>query len=201
MELTSLDVDVVEITSSNASFEKIFVSAIEHRFPRTENVFVHILSWISLVLIYLTNSVLINFILKKASKTALDWMMMLDCFLCVCNSIQIINGVFVDHLFAYHCYFFPFFAFSISICNRLLEMAIVVYRYVHVLQPSIIQGSVPRHTFETTIFFSIFSTTAVMTGYLVYFKDDYRLYYCEYFINKSYQNQTESLRGFRYAGD
>ena len=158
----------------------IVIKTIEHNFPSSENIYVHILSWFSLILIYLTNGFLIYFIKKQASKTALDYMVMIDSILCICNSIQIINGVILHYeYFSYQCYFFPFFAFFISAINRLLDMGIVVYRYVHVLKPSMVQGTSRRNTFEISIFLMIFTTSAVLTGYTYYFMDNYMLYYCK----------------------
>ena len=160
--------------------DSIMIDNIEHHFPCSNTILEKILSVITLILINTTNGSLIHVILKK-SKSALDWMMLMDSLLCILNSIDIIRqGIIVtthpENLPL--CLFFNFSDYFINICNRLLTISIVVYRYVFVLQHKLVERNGHRQIFVKCLFSSIFITAAILTGYAIYFRDLYQDHLC-----------------------
>ena len=165
--------------------DSIMIDNIEHHFPCSNTILEKILSVITLILINTTNGGLIHVILKK-SKSALDWMMLTDSLLCILNSIDIIRqGIIVtthpENLPL--CLFFNFSDYFINICNRLLTIGIVVYRYVFVLQHKLVERNGHRQIFVKCLFSSIFITAAILTGYAIYFRDLYQDHLCNMIIH------------------
>ena len=173
------------ITFGPSSDDQILINYIEHKFSYSYNFHVQILSWISLILIYVSNGCLIDFILRQRKvKSALDWMILMDAILCIFNSIGIIRiGIFgsgsTHHDNILLCVCFNFSVYFINISNRLLTIGIVLYRYVFVLKHTIVEGQAQRQIFVQTLFSVIFLISIVLAGYAVYYKDLYK-----YHLNK-----------------
>ena len=74
----------------STSEDKFLIDIIEHRFPSSNTIFDKMLSVISLILINATNGYLI-YLIKNQTKSALDWMMLMDSCLCMSNSVVIIR--------------------------------------------------------------------------------------------------------------
>ena len=126
---------------------------------------------ISILIILSTNGYLLYLIKNQPSKTILDWMMFIDSILCICNVISIL-GIGLRRF----CWVLPFFGYFINICNRLLTVGIVIYRYIFVVKSSMVWTSQQRRAFSTLIFGTIFISTAVSTGWASY----YRLFFLQY---------------------
>ena len=183
--------------------------AYEHHFTDKVSIAVQILSWTSPLLIYLTNGFLINITMKQRNKSALDMMMLMDSILCIFNSLVIIRtgllatSSYEDSLVA--CYFFNFFNYFVTTFNRLVNVGIVVYRFVFVLQHSFVQGHCQRKKFIQILFSSMFVTSTVLTGFSAYYKDSYyhhlrcsgRLHQFYYNLNDFYENSTLNTVTFK----
>ena len=171
---------MTEISFGPSSDDRMMIDNVEHHFPSSSTILERILSVITLILINTTNGGLIH-VIKMKSKSALDWMMLMDSILCVLNSVVIIRqGIFVtthpDNVPI--CVFFNFFDYFINICNRLVTIGIVVYRYVFVLQPQWVETNGRRQFFIRSLFSSIFITAATLTGFAIYFRDLYQDHLC-----------------------
>ena len=88
------------------------------------------MQWLSILLIVTSNSSLIYFILRQQSKTFLDWMVIIDSSLGFnqCFTVLVV-GSRIQSL----CYFSPFNCYFVGILNRLLNVGIVIYRFVFVV--------------------------------------------------------------------
>ena len=71
------------------------------------------------------------------------------------------------------CYFLPFFAYLINLCNRLLTVGIVIYRYVFVIKNHLVKTPQQRQKFSALIFGFIIIISIFMTGWALYYKDKY----------------------------
>ena len=168
---------MTHITIGTFSDDVITINQIEHQLPNSPS-YIKILCWISPVLIYISNGSLIDFILRQTKvKTALDWMILTDAFLCIFQSVVLIRiGIFGSGSMypdsTILCVCFTISIYFMNIFNRLLTVGIVIYRYV--LQPSIVDTQTQRQTFVQTLFSAIFLTSAAMTGYAAYFRDKYK---------------------------
>ena len=140
--------------------DRIIIDDIEHSFPKSNTLILEkILSVITLILINTTNGGLINVIMSKP-KSALDWMMLIDSFLCVLNSVVIIRqGIIVtthpDNVPL--CVLFNFFVIRYTFVERNLQ----------------------RQIFVQSLFLAIFITSFALTGYAIYFKDLYQDHLCK----------------------
>ena len=83
-----------EIYFSDKS-QPLILDNVEHIFP-DERIYsiLTFTKWFSCVLILLTNVPLLVFILRQASKSFLDWMIVIDCLLCLSN----IQSILLDGL-------------------------------------------------------------------------------------------------------
>ena len=127
------------------------------------------------------------------SKTFLDWLVMLDCSLCICN-IASLAGILMQQGTGTFCSFLAPFCFFTALLNRLLSMAVVVYRkiliiyihimcdkfywlylyrYVFVLKPSYVQTTFQRQAVSSLILGSIILISIILTGFSSFYKDDY----------------------------
>ena len=91
---------------------------------------VQVVQWLAILLIVTSNSSLIYFILRQQSKTFLDWMVIIDCCL---GFNQCFSVLVVGSRIRSFCYFSPFNGYFVSILNRLLNVGIVIYRFVFVV--------------------------------------------------------------------
>ena len=68
----------------------ITIDEIEHSFQKEISTQVQILSWISLILINASNGYFI-YVIKNKMNSLLDWLILMDCILCIFNCISIIK--------------------------------------------------------------------------------------------------------------
>ena len=131
---------MLNITMSQGN--SIVIETIEHSLASTVNVYVRILSLISLVMIFFSNGYLIKVIMKE-TVSVLDWMMIIDSFIGFFNSIRlvlnILNGSGVLNNIPL-CIILNFFNYFINVCNKLLTIGIAVYRYVFVVKHNYIRS-------------------------------------------------------------
>ena len=161
------------------SGELIYLENIEHSFSKDVNKFVHLISWMSLALIYSSNGYLINIIKKKKTMEPLDWMFLMDSILCIINSIVIFKVGVVGNYYSVPtavCLIFYCTMYFINISSKFLSIGIVVYRYVFALKQSMVKGNSQRKTFVLTLFSTILISSTILTGYAVSFRDSEKYY-------------------------
>ena len=127
---------------------------------------------ITCVLILGANVPIIIFIKKQGSKTFLDWLIIFDCSLCLCDLrivILILNYSDIVDFCIYHV----FLTFYTSLCNRLLSLGIAIYRLIMVLGSSYMFSSGQKKVLEKTILFAILFISLNMTGWVIYYREDY----------------------------
>ena len=91
---------------------------------------VQLVQWLSILLIVTSNGCLIYFILQQQSKTFLDWIVIMDSCL---GFNQCFSVLVVGSRIRSVCYFSVFNGYFMGILNRLLNIGIVVYRFVFVV--------------------------------------------------------------------
>ena len=124
---------------SNTSFgpshlNQIIITATEHSLSNRSDLGVEIASWVSLILIYISNGYLIH-VMKNQMKSGMDWLILMDSVLCIISSIHIIMfGHLVDIENPSLCFLITFFLYFTTIANKLVTVSIGYYRYVFVVK-------------------------------------------------------------------
>ena len=110
------------------------INEIEHSFQKEISTQVQILSWISLILINASNGYLIH-VIKNKMNSLLDWLILMDCILCIFNCITLIkHGIIGKSLENIPmCFFFNLNSYFINVSNKLVTIGISIYRYVFVV--------------------------------------------------------------------
>ena len=72
------------------------------------------------------------------------------------------------------CICYVFFSFFTNLCNRLLTLGIAIYRVTLVLGSSYIFSSYQKKVMENIILLAIILTSLNLTGWAVYYREDYR---------------------------
>ena len=184
---------MMNITMSQRN--SIEIENIEHSFQSTVNANVRILSLISLVMIFISNGYLIKVIMKE-TVSILDWMMILDSFIGIFNSIRLVlnilngSGVLNNILL---CIILNFFNYFINVCNKLLTIGIAVYRYVFVVKHNYVHDTTQRQIFTQSLVSTISMTSAIITGYAIYFKEKYKYFLCKCNF-EMHMNKPKSLK-------
>ena len=110
----------------------ITLDNIEHSFPGETSIQVKILTWISCILIILSNGYLIH-IIKNQMKSTMDWLILMDSILCISSCIPIIRLGIFGPLSTPFCFKIIFFFYFTTVSDRLVTMGISIYRYVLVV--------------------------------------------------------------------
>ena len=180
--------------------EILEIESIEHYFPQvSQDIHIKILSWIFIVLIFISNGILIYIIFKKESKlTDLDKMMFFDSILCLHNSISIMMiGNMGTHNEASVCYFrYLWTSFNAS-CELCLQVGVVVYRYVFVVKNSWLDGAISKKMFINTIYFSIVITSGMISFATLYFTDNWFAFLSK--LSNSIKNFQKYLNIFDFS--
>ena len=121
-----------------------------------------------------TNIPLIIFILKQSSKTFLDRLVLIDCFLCMSNALLLFIRLFDSWGSICGCHIF--FSFYIQLSNKLLTLGIALYRFILVLGSSLVWTQYQRKSFEKLILLTILLISVQLTGWAVYYREDYRYF-------------------------
>ena len=135
-------------------------------------------------LILVTNVPMIIFTMNQKSKTFLDWLIVFDCFLCLSNLHVVAlglknnkrNGSLLIHYYDsdVHFCFRVFFSFFCNLCNKLLTLGIVIYRFTLVLGSSFLFSPYQIKMLENLILLLILFTSLNLTGCAMYYREDYR---------------------------
>ena len=191
--------------------ELLIVDTLEHEFLSLGDdsmlLLLRLAQFVTCGLILATNVPMIIFIMKQRSKTFLDWMIVFDCFLCLSNLYPITlglnyerNGETIHHYYDNHGFgfcFWEFFIFFCILCNRLLTLGIVIYRFALVLGSSFWFPSHRKKVLEKIIILTILFIPLTLTGWNVYYRDHYKQFLvCSgrshefyYSITEFYQNK------------
>ena len=171
------DMKEVIITLINRT-EMLMLDSIEREFPSSVDDFSAILigltRFFSFGIILGTNIPMIIFIMRQESKTFLDCLIVFHCILCLGNLHAIIFTISFSDYWVGFCIFHSFFVFFVNLCKRLLTLGIAVYRVTLVLGSSLVWTSYQRRFFEKFIFLSILLTSVYLTGWAVYYREDYK---------------------------
>ena len=124
--------------------------------------------------ILVTNVPMIFLIINQRCKTFLDWSTVFDCFLCLGNlhTLSILIRLSDDDIG--FCEYHISFMFFFSLCNRLLTLGIVIYRFILVLGRSIVFTTHQKKVLEIFIPLSILLISLILTGLALYYREDYR---------------------------
>ena len=128
----------IHMTTNNHKIsEQMQIVEIEHLLPENDNssrIFL-VAVMLTFVLIITTNGYLLYLMMKQKTKTFLDWMIILDIIFCFGNNFGLyrlgISGTDKIEMVEF-CSFLPFFLYFINMCNKLLSIGIVVYRYINI---------------------------------------------------------------------
>ena len=170
----------VELTIFNNT-EILILETLEHKFLSSgdDSMLLLMAKFITSGLILGTNLPLIIFTVNQKSKTFLDWLIILDCILCLFNLRAVIllrNYLDYDAVF---CVCHVFFSFFTTLCNRLLSLGIVLYRFTLVLGSSFVFSSNQKKVLENIILLAILLPSLNLTAWALYYKEDNR-----YFLSK-----------------
>ena len=154
------------------------VDTVEHEFTSIGDE--SILPWmrvaifVTFCLILGTNVPLIVFIMNQGSKTFLDRLVVFDCFLCMSNALLLFIRLF--DFWGSICGCHIFFSFYIQLSNKLLTLGIALYRFILVLGSSLVWTQYQRKSFEKLILLTILLISVQLTGWAVYYREDYRYF-------------------------
>ena len=170
--------------------ELLIVDTLEHEFLSSGDdsmlLMVRLAQFITCGLILGTNVPMIIFTLNQGSKTFLDWLIVFDCFLCLSNlPVVIFLRHFSDNDVDF-CICYVFFSFFTNLCNRLLTLSIAIYRFTLVLGSSFVFSTYQKKFFENIIMLSILLISLNLTGWAVYYREDYKFFLGEAKYEKFY---------------
>ena len=162
--------------------EMLMVEKIDHEFPSfgdnlaKASPLLLLSRLLSCGLILGTNVPMIIFTMSQESKTFLDWLIIFHCVLCLGNLHVVMFVIGLSKYWDGFCIFQCFVAFFVHLCKRLLTLGIAIYRFTLVLGSSLVCTSYQRKVFEKIIFLSILLTSVFLTGWGVYYKEQYKYY-------------------------
>ena len=107
-------------------------------FPKLESpkLEIQLLTWTILFIVVTSNTFVLKKMLKE-SKTFLDWPVVADCFLCFGTMLERIFKRFIIPA----CHLRLFLLACMSSTNRMITLAIVIYRYIYVVKWSWVTSS------------------------------------------------------------
>ena len=176
---------MIDITFASLNkTETVIVNTVEHKFPSIGDE--SMLPWLRLATLFTfglilgTNVPLTDFIRNQSSKTFLDSLILLDCFLCLCNTLALIKFLlrtfdyFLSDFWGSICNYHVFFLFFANVCNRLITLGIAFYRLFLVLGSSLMWTSYQKKILEKIILLLIPLLSAILTGCAIYYRENWR---------------------------
>ena len=183
VQYTSYNMEEVELTILNKT-EILIVDTLEHEFRSSGDhsmlLLMRLAQFITCGLILGTNLPLIIFTVNQKSKTFLDWLIIFDCILCLLNLRTVIRLPNYSDFDAVFCIFHVFFSFFTNLCNRLLSLGIVIYRFTLVLGSSFMFSSNQKKILENIILLAILLPSLILTGLAIHYRENY-----SYFLSKA----------------
>ena len=176
--LTNMKELVLNVLSKS---EILIVDKVEHEFQSSGDnpmllFTLRLAKMFSCGLILGTNVPMIIFTLNQGSKTFLDWLIVIDCFLCLGNiyGLLLIRPSYVSYDDIGFCEFHSFLMYFIHLCNRLLTLGIAIYRFTLVNGYSLVFTTNQKKNLEIFISLFILITSLIITGLAIYNREDYR---------------------------
>ena len=103
----------------------------------------------------------------------LDRLFILDCSLCIFNCALAIFLLTVTEILGLeHLCFVMFLPNYVHVCNRLLNISIVICRYVFVLHSAVVESGGRRRVFQSCVLCFTFLTPLLLTVPDVYYRDN-----------------------------
>ena len=167
----------MNLSFSIEASHQILINTIDHTLSKKVDLEVQIASWVSLILICISNGYLIQ-TMKNQMKSGLDWLIMMDSVLYIINCIPLIRFG-IGFSFAGHtplCLLFTFLTYFTNTANRLITVGISIYRYVIVVRYSSMQTKSQRDFLTRNIFSAILWISLTLTGFAIKVKDAYAPY-------------------------
>ena len=169
LKILEMQQSSLERQSSVFLFDLVdIVDALEENKSFTSKLF----AFVSIILILIINVPLLKIILKQ-SYTFINMIIAADCILCVGHSILLFNIVVGPSEDPVLCLISPTYGYLISLLNRLLSIAILVYRYVFVFRSSWVETKQQRKIFSIILCGAICFTAFIATSLCVLYKDQY----------------------------
>ena len=154
------------------------VDTLEHEFLSSGDdsmlLMLRLAQFVTCGLILGTNVPMIIFIMNQGSRTFLDWLIVFDCFLCLGNLHVVILLLYFPENDDGFCICHVFFSFFCNLCNRLLTLGIVIYRFTLVLGSPLVFSPNQKKVLENFILLAILLTSLNLTGWAVYYREDYK---------------------------
>ena len=159
--------------------ENLIIETVEYEFrgPAHSSVLLFTLRLTQIftcLLVLGTNVPMIIFIIKQKSKTFLDWLIVFDCFLCLVSLPVFFILTLMDNENIGFCIFHVYSSFFLSLCNRLLSLGIVIYRFILVFGSSLVFTAHNRKLIEIIISLAILLISLNLTGWAIYYRDNYK---------------------------
>ena len=156
--------------------EFLMVDTLEHEFLSSGDhsmlLMLRLAQFVTCGLILGTNVPMIIFIMNQGSRTFLDWLIVFDCFLCLGNLHVVMLLLHFSHNDVAICICWVFFSFFSNLCNRLLTLGIVIYRFTLVLGNSFVFSCNKKKVLENTILLAILLTSLNLTGWAIYYREN-----------------------------
>ena len=134
---------------------------------------VRIAAWVTATLLVLaTNVPLIILIMKKTSRTFLDWVIIMDCMI---GAVSMVCSFATQsaQMFTNNFCFMRFAVLFLALVNRFINISISLYRYVFILHSSLVQTKRQRTLFECLLLCLILLPAVALTGATIYFREHY----------------------------
>ena len=160
--------------------EILVVDTLEHEFLSSGDdsmlLLMRLAKLLTCGLILVTNVPMIIFTTNQGSKTFLDWLIVVDCFLCLSNLHVVMLLNYFSNKDVGFCICYVFFSFFSNLCNRLLTLGIVIYRFILVLGSSFMFSPNQIKVLENIILVAILLTSLNLTGWAIYYREDYKYF-------------------------
>ena len=112
-------------------------------------------------------------ILRQLNKTFLDQLIILDSVLCLGNCVSLVASISQNRVETkIFCFFIPFYSFFINVCNRLITIAVVIYRYIHVIKSTWVETKKGRNVLTFFICLMIAGSSLSLTIFSVYYREN-----------------------------
>ena len=119
----------------------------------------------------------------------LDRLFILDCSLCIFNCALAIFLLTVTEILGLeHLCFVMFLPNYVHVCNRLLNISIVICRYVFVLHSAVVESGGRRRVFQSCVLCFTFLTPLLLTVPDVYYRDNVYNYLSTYSTSGPFLN-------------
>ena len=144
-------------------------------------------------LIFIGNLPVLWRLWKKEEPTTINKLIFIDCLLAL---LMIPLALRLGKVIQLPCNFGPFYGYCVTLINRLIPVAIVMYRYVYVCKPSWVTTKKQRNHFDCIIMLFLGSLTFLSTFFSLVYRKSYLIYlFCIGEISKDEYRRGRFLQG------